>query len=72
MGFVAERTRYSVLVATVLHGSANIATPILLPDVDLTWTRVVTGGIYVLVAAALMIWDANHRRSVVVAKAATS
>lgn len=70
MGFVAERTRYSVLVATVLHGAANIATPILLPDVDLTWTRVVTGAIYVVVAAALVIWDANGRRATARATAA--
>jgi membrane protease YdiL (CAAX protease family) len=62
MGFVAERTRYSVLVATVLHGAANIATPILLPDVDVMWTRIVTGTIYALVAAGLVIWDLSHRR----------
>ena len=34
MGFVAERARYSVIVATVMHGAANVATPILLPGVD--------------------------------------
>jgi membrane protease YdiL (CAAX protease family) len=65
MGFVAERTRYSVLIATILHGSANIATPILLPDVDLTWTRIVTGAVYALVAAVLVIWDASRRRATV-------
>ena len=63
MGFVAERTRYSVIVATVLHGAANIATPILLPNVDLTWTRLVTGAVYMLVAATLVIWDASQRRA---------
>lgn len=70
MGFVAERTRYSVLIATILHGSANIATPILLPDVDLTWTRIVTGAVYALVAAALVIWDVSHRRATVRPEAA--
>lgn len=70
MGFVAERTRYSVLVATVLHGAANIATPILLPDVDLTWTRIVTGAIYLLVAAGLVIWDSSHRPAAVGVEAA--
>jgi hypothetical protein len=63
MGFVAERTRFSVIVATVMHGSANIATPILLPEVDPTWTRIVTGAIYLVVATAFVIYDAWHRHA---------
>ena len=46
MGFVAERARYSVIVATVMHGAANIATPILLPGVDREAVMLVTGAIY--------------------------
>jgi len=71
MGFVAERTRYSIIVATVMHGAANIATPILLPGVDLTWTRIVTGALYLLVATVFVIWDTNNRRTVPV-RATTS
>jgi membrane protease YdiL (CAAX protease family) len=55
MGFVAERARYSVIVATVMHGAANIATPILLPGVDRTTWLVVTGAIYMVVAAGLVL-----------------
>ena len=61
MGFVAERTRFSVIVATVMHGSANISIPILLPGVDPTWTRIVTGAIYLLVATAFVVYDVRHR-----------
>ncbi|MFL5682157.1 MAG: CPBP family intramembrane glutamic endopeptidase [Chloroflexota bacterium] len=55
MGFVAERARYSVIVATVMHGAANIATPILLPDVDGQVVQLVTGSIYVALAAFVAI-----------------
>jgi len=55
MGFVAERARYSVIVATVMHGAANIATPILLPGVDQQLVMVVTGAIYAVVATGLVI-----------------
>jgi len=55
MCFVVERARFSVLVATVMHGSANIAIPILLPGVDHTWTMVATGTVYMLLAGALVI-----------------
>ena len=52
MGIVAERARYSVIVATVMHGAANVSIPILLPHVALNWVLLVTGGIYL----ALAIW----------------
>ena len=55
MGFVVEGARYSVIVATVMHGAANIATPILLPGVDRTAWLVVTGAIYMVVAAGLVL-----------------
>jgi membrane protease YdiL (CAAX protease family) len=55
MGFVAERARYSVIVATVMHGAANIATPILLPGVDREVVLLITGAIYALVAVALVV-----------------
>jgi hypothetical protein len=55
MGFVAERASYSVLVATVMHGAANIATPILLPGVDHTWTMLATGTVYLLLAVTLVV-----------------
>jgi uncharacterized protein len=61
MGFVVERARYSVIVATVMHGAANIATPILLPGVDRTAWLIVTGTVYALVAAGFVI--RGRRRS---------
>ena len=57
MGFVAEQARFSVIVATVMHGSANIATPILLPSVDRQWTLIVTGALYVFMAVGIAIWS---------------
>lgn len=61
MGAVAERTRSSVLVATLMHGAANIATPILLPGVERSWWLLVTGAIYIVVAAILVIADRARR-----------
>ncbi len=55
IGFVAERARYSVIVATVMHGAANVAMPILLPGVDRTWTMLATGSIYLLIAISLSV-----------------
>jgi membrane protease YdiL (CAAX protease family) len=55
IGAVAEGAGYSVLVATVMHGAANIATPILLPGVDRTWTLVVTGAIYLVLAVGIAV-----------------
>jgi uncharacterized protein len=60
MGFVAEQARYSVIVATVMHGAANIATPILLPGVDREVVMLVTGAIYMVVAAGLVIRERNR------------
>ena len=55
MGYVAEPARYSVIVATVMHGAANIATPILLPGVAIGTVMLVTGAIYAAVACALVL-----------------
>jgi membrane protease YdiL (CAAX protease family) len=55
IGAVAEGAGYSVVVATVMHGAANIATPILLPGVDRTWTLIVTGAIYLVVAVGIAV-----------------
>ena len=55
MGAVAEGARFSVIVATVMHGAANIATPFLLPNVDRSWWLLVTGALYAIVAAALVV-----------------
>ncbi len=55
MAFVVERARFSILVATVMHGAANISIPLLLPGVDHTWTLVATGTLYAIVAGALVI-----------------
>ena len=55
MAFVVERARFSILVATVMHGAGNIALPILLPGVDRTWTLAATGTLYMIVAGALVI-----------------
>ena len=64
MGFVADRTRSSVIIATVMHGAANIATPILLPGVDRAWTLIITGGIYLALVAIVAVQMAGRRRSV--------
>ncbi len=61
MGFIAERAQYSVIVATVMHGAANIATPILLPGVDSQTVQLVTGTIYVILASALVVRSRAHR-----------
>ena len=63
MGFVAERARYSVIVATVMHGAANIALPIMLPAVDRETVMLVTGAIYALVAVGLVIRSRADRPS---------
>jgi membrane protease YdiL (CAAX protease family) len=55
MGVVAEGARFSVIVATVMHGAANIATPILLPGIDRAWWLVVTGAIYAVAAIGLVV-----------------
>lgn len=55
MGVVAEGARFSVIVATVMHGAANIATPILLPGVERSTWLILTGAIYWLVAGALVL-----------------
>ena len=62
MGVVAERARYSVLVATVMHGAANLSLPILLPGVDRTWMMVVTGTLYLVVAVALIALERSRSR----------
>jgi membrane protease YdiL (CAAX protease family) len=63
MGFVAERASYSVLVATVMHGAANIATPILLPGVDHTWTMLATGAVYLLLAVTFVVRSTASARA---------
>jgi len=55
MGVVAEGARFSVIVATVMHGAANIATPILLPGVERSTWLILTGAIYWLVAVGLVL-----------------
>ena len=54
MGVVVERAYFSVLVATVMHGAANVSLPILLPGVDHTWTMLATGTLYLLLAIVLI------------------
>jgi membrane protease YdiL (CAAX protease family) len=66
MGAVAEHSRSSVIVATVMHGAANIATPILLPGVDRSWTLLVTGAIYAVVALAIAVRATRVEREPVV------
>ena len=60
MGVIAEGARFSIIVTTVMHGAANIAMPILLPGVDRSWWLVVTGVLYAVVAAIVVI-AANRR-----------
>ncbi len=63
MGIVAEATRFSAIVATVLHGAANIATPIVLPGVDRPTWLVLGGLIYAVGAVTYLVW---RRRSAAV------
>lgn len=55
MGVVVEGARFSVIVAVVMHGAANISIAIVLPGVDRETWLVVTGAIYWLAAAALVL-----------------
>jgi membrane protease YdiL (CAAX protease family) len=55
MAFVVEGAKFSILVATVMHGAGNVALPILLPGVDRTWTLAATGTIYMVLAGVLVI-----------------
>jgi CAAX protease family protein len=61
IGAIAEGAGFSVLVATVMHGAANIAAPIVLPDVDRTWTLIVTGAIYGVIAVGIVVWSHHVR-----------
>jgi membrane protease YdiL (CAAX protease family) len=67
MAFVVERARFSVLVATVMHGAANISIPLLLPGVDRTWAFVATGTLYIVLAGALVIRSVVLSRQIAVA-----
>ena len=69
MGVVAEGARWSVIVATLMHGAANIATPILLPGVERSGWLLVSGALYAVVAAILVA--AARRRGTAGALAAT-
>ena len=55
MGVVVEGARFSVIVAVVMHGSANIAIPIVLPGVDRETWLVVSGAVWWIAAAALVV-----------------
>jgi membrane protease YdiL (CAAX protease family) len=55
MGVVTEGARFSVIVAVVMHGAANISIPILLPGVDRPTWLVVTGAVYWIAAAVLVL-----------------
>jgi membrane protease YdiL (CAAX protease family) len=56
MGIVAEATRFSAIVATVLHGAANIATPIVLPGVDRPTWLILGGLIYAIGGVTYLVW----------------
>jgi uncharacterized protein len=54
IGVLVERAHFSILIATVMHGAANVSLPILLPGVDHTWTMLATGTVYLLLAIVLI------------------
>jgi uncharacterized protein len=56
MGVVVEGARFSVIVAVVMHGAANISVPILVPGVDRPTWLVVTGAVWWIAAVALVLW----------------
>ena len=55
MGVVVEGARFSVVVAVVMHGAANISIAIVLPGVDRATWLVVTGAVWWIAAAALVV-----------------
>ena len=55
MGVFSEATRFSAILATVLHGAANIATPIMLPNVDRPVWLGLGGVIYAIVALIILV-----------------
>jgi hypothetical protein len=55
MGVFSESTRFSAILATVMHGAANIATPIVLPDVDRVVWLVLGGVIYAAGVSAYLL-----------------
>jgi CAAX protease family protein len=71
MAFVVEHAGFSVLVATVMHGTANVSIPLLLPGVDRTWVFVATGTLYMLLAGAMVIQSVITSRRPGVARVST-
>jgi membrane protease YdiL (CAAX protease family) len=55
MGVFSEATRFSAILATVMHGAANIATPIVLPGVDRVVWLVLGGVIYAVGVSAYLL-----------------
>ena len=55
MGVVVEGARFSVIVAVVMHGAANISIAIVLPGVDRETWLVVAGAVWWIAAAALVV-----------------
>ena len=55
IGVIVEGARFSVIVAVVMHGAANISIAIVLPDVDRETWLVVTGAVWWIAAAALVV-----------------
>jgi membrane protease YdiL (CAAX protease family) len=55
IGAFSEATRFSAILATLFHGAANIATPIVLPDVDRPMWLVLGGVIYAVVAIGILL-----------------
>jgi hypothetical protein len=68
MAFVVERARFSVLVATVMHGAANLSIPLLLPGVDRTWMFVATGSLYAILAGSIVIYSLVTSRPAITAR----
>jgi membrane protease YdiL (CAAX protease family) len=55
MGVFSEATRFSAILATVMHGAANIATPIVLPGVDRVVWLVLGGVLYAVGVSAYLL-----------------
>lgn len=62
MAFVVERGRFSVPVATVMHGCANVAPVVLLAAIDATWSRAATAAVFALIAISLIARSRNWSR----------
>jgi len=70
MGVFSEATRFSAILATAMHGAANIATPIVLPDVERVVWLILGGAIYAVGISVFLL--ARRQRALAAAPVASA